>query len=233
MAGDPSFLTIVTYGRTGSTALQSALNSLPGVLVRGENYGAIRGLATYSRAIAASADRHHAGRPEHPWFGTARLDAVSVIADLRRHLLEQVLRPRKGTAWIGFKEVRYEPGHFADYEQLLDYLLFLNTLLPGIRYVFNVRDEKETARSGWWPDNPQALDVLRTTREWLEQASRDIATLTGDPGRACLLHYEDWSANPEVLVEACALLGLPRDDDAVRAALGERLAHGRSGGVST
>jgi len=228
VSSDLSFLTVVTYGRTGSTAIQASLNALPGVLVRGENYGAIRGLATYTRAVAAAADRHHAGRPDHPWFGTAKLDATQVVSDVRRHVLANLLRPRTGTSWIGFKEVRYEPGHFADYEQLLDYLLFLNSLFPGIRYVFNVRDENETAKSGWWPNNPHAVDVLRTTREWLEHASAELSCLMPGHQRTCLLRYEEWADDPHALIRAFADLGLPRDDDAVRAALGERLGHGKS-----
>lgn len=229
MASDLSYLTIVTYGRTGSTALQSSLNALPGVLIRGENYGAIRGLALYARAIAASADRHNAGKPEHPWFGTARMDPSATVADLRRHVVEHLLRPRKSTRWVGFKEVRYEPGHFEDYEQLLDYLLFLNSLFPQIRYLFNVRDEEQTARSGWWPNNPNALEVLRTTREWLERAENDLAHIFSDPTRARLVRYEEWSLDAQILISTFAELGLPRDDAAVRAALAPRLSHGRSG----
>ena len=233
MAQDLKFLTIVTYGRTGSTALQSALNALPGVLVRGENYNALRGLAVYSRAIAASADRHHAGRAGHPWFGTAKLDARETVTDLREHVIDHLLRPRAGTTWIGFKEVRYEPGHFADYEQLLDYLLFLNTLFPGIRFIFNVRNEAETAKSGWWPDNPEALDVLRASRQWLEQAHLDISRILEGGNRSQLLRHEEWSGNPNSVLKAFSALGLPKDDDAVRAALTAQLVHGKGSGSSS
>ncbi len=230
MSQELSYLTIITYGRTGSTALQSALNALPGVLIRGENYNALRGLALYSRAIAASADRHHAGRPGHPWFGTAKLDPRETLANLREHVVDHILRPRPNTSWIGFKEVRYEPGHFEDYEQLLDYLLFLNTMFPGIRYLFNVRDEVQTAKSGWWPENPEALNVLRTTRQWLEQAHRDVSrVLTGD-NRSSLLRHEEWSGNPDLVLESFDALGLPRDDDAVRSALAAQLVHGKGNG---
>ncbi|MHB1068086.1 MAG: hypothetical protein ACYC2Z_11785 [Candidatus Nanopelagicales bacterium] len=44
MSRDLRFVTVVTYGRTGSTVIQAALNALPGVVVRGENYAAMRGL---------------------------------------------------------------------------------------------------------------------------------------------------------------------------------------------
>ena len=76
------YVTVVTYGRTGSTAVQAALNSLPGVLVRGENYAAMRGLHDYVQSIAETADRHHAGKPTHPWFGSARLRPAEVVDSL-------------------------------------------------------------------------------------------------------------------------------------------------------
>lgn len=220
-----NYLTVVTYGRTGSTVLQAALNALPGVLVRGENYGAMRGLGAYVQSIADTADRHHAGKPSNPWFGSARLDPQAVVDDLRRHVVDTVLRPRPDTSWLGFKEVRYETGHFAGYDQLLEHLLFLNTVFPSLRYLVNVREPEAAARSGWWPDNPDAVAVLSTTRQWLADATDELCTMLGTD-RAVLVDYEQWNGRPDVLISAFTRLGLPSDDDAVRKAVGERLAHG-------
>lgn len=222
---DLQFVTVVTYGRTGSTVLQAALNALPGVIVRGENYSALRGLNAYVQAIAETADRHHAGKPAHPWYGSARLSPVDVVADLRRHVLRTMLRPRADTTWIGFKEVRYEPGHFPTYDDLLNYLLFLDKLLPGIRYVLNVRDPAQAAKSGWWPGNADAEAVLATTRDWLVNACADLTRILG-AHRTVLLDYDEWSGRPEVLIAAFAELGLPSDDAAVRSSVAERLDHG-------
>jgi hypothetical protein len=152
-----------------------------------------------------------------------------VLEDLRAHVLRTVLRPKADTAWIGFKEVRYEPGHFADYDVLLDYLLFLDKLFPGMAYVLNVRDPQTAARSGWWPGNADAEQVLATTRQWLVEATADLTRVLG-PGRAVLLDYDEWNGHPQVLIDAFAELGLPRDDAAVRAAVGERLRHGPHAG---
>jgi hypothetical protein len=226
---DLRFVTVVTYGRTGSTVLQAALNALPGVVVRGENYSALRGLNAYVQAIAETADRHHAGKPTHPWYGSARLDPAVVVADLRRHVVTTVLRPKADTRWLGFKEVRYEPGHFASYDDLLNYLLFLDKLLPGIGYLVNVRDPQDAARSGWWPGNENAQEVLTTTRDWLAEATSDLTRMLG-PDRAVLVDYDAWNGRPEVLSEAFARLGLPADDAAVRRVVGERLAHGPHSG---
>lgn len=225
---EPRFVTVVTYGRTGSTALQAALNALPGVLVRGENYGALRGLHDYVQALAETADRHSAGRPGHPWFGSARLDPQEVLDGLRAQVLATVLRPTRETSWVGFKEVRYEPGHFPDYDELLEYLLFLDKLLPGIAYLVNVRDPDAAARSGWWPEHGDAQAVLHESRDRLTRAVSDLTAILG-PDRAVLVDYDEWRDTPQALITAFAQLGLPSDEAAVREALAEQLDHGHHG----
>lgn len=222
------FLTVVTYGRTGSTALQATLNALPGVLVRGENYSAMRGLEAYVQSLSETADRHRGRRADHPWFGAERVQPAAVLADIRRHVIEQVLRPEPDTRWLGFKEVRYEPGHFADADVLLAHLIFLGRLFPGLRYILNVRDPQAVARSGWWPDNDRALEVLTQTRARLRDVSAALDEFWG-PHRVKCLEYEQWAGHPEVLLAAYADLGLPTDEAAVREALARHLDHGPRG----
>ena len=38
------------------------------------------------KALAETADRHHAGRATHPWFGSARLDPAAVDAGITREI---------------------------------------------------------------------------------------------------------------------------------------------------
>lgn len=226
----PEFLVLVTYGRTGSTALQACLNALPGVRIRGENYAALRGLRQYVQSVAETASRHHSGRPDHPWFGSARLSPPDVVADLQRHVVEYLLRPAADARVVGFKEIRYEPGHFGDYDDMLDYLVFLDKILPGVRYLMNVRDPQDVARSGWWPDREDAIASLAIARDWLVDAVADLNSFYGSE-RAVLVEYERWSQDAAVLIESFSALGLPRDDEAVRRACGTHLAHGPHGGA--
>ena len=225
-AAELSFLTIVTFGRSGSTALQAVLNAHPDTIIRGENYGAIRGIQDYVESIAAAADRHHAGRPNHPWFGTARLDPVAVLADQRRHVIDLLLRPKPTTRWVGFKEVRYEVGHIADADALTSHLLFLNTLLPDIRFLVNVRDPQAAAGSGWWSEHPDALGALRQTVANLQEATRTLQSMLG-PNRAVLIEHDRWARDPQVLIDALTELEYPVDESIVRAALAEQLSHGK------
>ena len=221
-----SFLTIVTFGRSGSTALQAVLNAHPDTIIRGENYGAIRGIQDYVESIAAAADRHHAGKPHHPWFGTARLDPVAVLADQRRHVIDFLLRPKPTTRWSGFKEVRYEVGHIADADALANHLLFVNTLLPGMRFLVNVRDPQAAAGSGWWSAHPDARGALVQTIANLQEATRTLKSVLG-PGRAVLIEHDRWATDSQVVVDALAELGFPVDASIVRATLAEQLSHGK------
>lgn len=226
---DVRFLTVVTFGRTGSTALQAALNAHPGTLIRGENYLALHGLQSYIQSLAAAAGRHHAGRPDHPWFGTARLDAEAARASARRMFVEDVLRPKADTMWTGYKEVRYETGYFPDTDAVLDHLLFVSTLLPECRFLVNVRGADRAGASGWWPDNPLASDVLRDTIAHLREAAEDLARILG-AGRVALVEYEQWSVDPDVLTRSLLSLGFPAEATRVADALATRLEHGRPGG---
>lgn len=221
-----SFLTIVTFGRSGSTALQAVLNAHPGTIIRGENYAALRGIQDYVESIAAAADRHHAGKPQHPWFGTARLDPVAVLADQRRHVIDFVLRPKPTTRWSGFKEVRYEVGHIADADALTNHLLFLNALLPGMRYLVNVRDPQAAARSGWWSEHPDALGALRHTVANLQESTQTLQSVLG-PGRAVLIEHDRWATDAHVVTDALNELEYPVDESIVRATLAEHLSHGK------
>ncbi|NKB93896.1 MAG: hypothetical protein GKR84_04790 [Candidatus Nanopelagicales bacterium] len=224
---DREFLTIVTFGRSGSTALQAALNAHPHTIIRGENYNALRGLHAYVDAVAAAADRHNSGKPHHPWFGTARLDAPAVLADQRRHVIAHLLRPKADTRWLGFKEVRYEIGHFVDADVMTDYLLFINALLPGVRYVINVRDPQAAARSGWWREHPDAVTALGRSVEHLREAAGTLADVLG-PGRVALTEYEQWSADPSIGVSALKSIGFPVQEALIRESLSTHLEHGQN-----
>lgn len=219
------FVTIVTYGRSGSTALQAAANALPDVLIRGENYAALRGVHDYVQAVAATADRHHAGRSDHPWFGSARLDASVIREHMQEHVIAHLLRPRKNTAVLGFKEIRYTSAHWPNYDTMLEFLLFLQTLLPGLSYLFNTRSPRDTQRSAWWRAEPAAPALLAESEQWLTEAHRDLTAILGER-RSRHLRYEQWREQPEAVTRAFADLGLPINAALVSQTLSTHLTHG-------
>jgi hypothetical protein len=219
------YFAIVTYGRSGSTALQAAANALPTVLVRGENYAALRGLRDYMQSIAATADRHHAGKPDHPWFGSARLDASGVRDHIREHVVANVLRPRRNTAVLGFKEIRYTSAHWPDYDTMLEFLVFLQTMFPGLTYLFNTRAPSDTQRSAWWRAEPTAPALLAQSEQWLTDANADLTGILGQE-RTRHIRYEQWRDQPLIVAEAFEALGLPSDAEIILDTLRTHLSHG-------
>ena len=136
--------------------------------------------------------------------------------------------PRPTRAGWDLKEVRYEIGHFADADVMTDYLLFINALLPGVRYVINVRDPQAALpRSGWWREHPDAVTALGRSVEHLREAAGTLADVLG-PGRVALTEYEQWSADPSIGVSALKSIGFPVQEALIRESLSTHLEHGQN-----
>ena len=145
---------IFSYGRTGSTLLMGLLNSIPGVLIRGENHNAFYRLFQYFDALRRTQTDHpKATKTTRPWFGAADLKLSYMLADLRRVARETLLgqvEHREQIRCLGFKEVRYleVADHFDEY------VGFLTDIFPNALFIVNRRDHGEVARSGFWADIP-------------------------------------------------------------------------------
>ena len=156
---------ILTYGRSGSTLLQGVLNSINGLLVRGENSNAFLRFFELARTLTANryatADTYF---PTAPWFGTAMIDEEVLFDALRPAARRLLLADAEGdpaVTAIGFKEIRYTDLD----DDLPDYLDFLDRLFPNAAFIINTRDHSDTARSAWWADQDgdEVLAVLRRT----------------------------------------------------------------------
>jgi len=220
---------LVCFGRSGSTVLQRVLNDLPGVEIRGENLGATRHLF---RASAALTEAHHRyakyrrQRADDPWFGVDRIDPDAVFQSLRHFVVENILQPSPGTSVTGFKEIRYTPSHYEDFAEFLAHLQFLDDLFPGTRYVFNTRSVETAARSGWWPQTPDALEVLTVADEWFRRAPAILDAHFGAT-RCLLLDYDRWSGDPRELVRLAEFVGGTLSIDRASELLAKRLSHAR------
>lgn len=221
-----NFLTLVTFGRSGSTALQAAINAHPHVVLRGENYNAFVGLWRYWTAISEAANRHHSGKPENPWFGTAKLNPQEVLKDLRTNAIDYVFRPKKDTRWTGFKEVRYEQAYFPNSAALVSYLLFLQELFPGLCFMLNTRNPERAARSGWWGGHPNATQVLTQTNTVLRNTAGVLTTMLGSK-RVQLVDYDVWKEDPEIVFRALSAFDFPASKKVVFESLSHKLIHGK------
>lgn len=210
---DLSYLFIVTYGRSGSTLLQGILSSVPGVMIRGENGGAVRALFEFHRTVAGHRDRLSRTEPlppSHPWWGIDGYPDATALRHIRQLLLDTVLRPGPQTRLVGFKEIDWPTA------DLPDLLAFLSAVFPGARFVLNTRDLDDVAQSKWWARQPDARERLGTMQTAL------VTALDACGERAYRVHYDDYVEDPAALRDLFRWLDLPYDEERVRAVMAVR-----------
>ena len=145
-----SWIFVLSTGRSGSTSLLEAINSLPGVKLSGENEAALMpALELYKRAKTFKNKKGAAN--EH---GSVSL--TSVLCSLQQTFLalDPATDATNAAVARGFKELmvpeRYaggKPSHLNGYDT--EWLRFLDTLFPCAKIIFNIR-ANVTEQGGSW-----------------------------------------------------------------------------------
>jgi len=163
---------VVTYARSGSTLLQGVLNSIDGVLIRGENKNFIQGLYdaylrlhhTYkfgNRNNVDSLSQRQSFQPIHPWYGA---DVINMQIFLKhcKSMVQDILlaeyKEDKNIVCYGFKEIRYFELLKSGIE-LNKYLDFLQQIFPNVAIVFNTRNLDNVTNSIIWSDRDKILSI--------------------------------------------------------------------------
>jgi hypothetical protein len=213
--GSLQYLVMLTYGRSGSTLLQGVINSTPGYLMRGENRDALYHLFKYHCGLERERKEHEhtSDSTRSAWYGIDQYATEAAVTGLRNVVVPTLLRPRTDTKVIGFKEIRWW------HEDWREYLTFLQDLFPGVRFVINSRRHEDVARSKWWVERQNPLEMLARYEKRLD----DMAAVLGD--RAYKMRYEDYIADRAVLREFFDWLGAPFDGDRIDAVMRIRHSH--------
>ncbi|HEX5086457.1 MAG TPA: sulfotransferase [Nocardioides sp.] len=207
------FVFVVTYGRSGSTLLMGLLNTIPGYLIRGENWDALHHLFRFHRTLLEGSRKWEPARLRqrtHPFFGAGDFPARRSLEGIRALVIDTVLRPRDDTRVTGFKEIRWYQ------DDVEEYAAWLREVFPGARFVVNTRDHEEVLRSGWWAKRPEHAEALPAVE------ARIVALAEGLGDAAYRVHYNDYVANPSVLRGLFEWLGEPYDEERVRQVLATR-----------
>ena len=214
------FVCIVTYGRSGSTVLQTVLQTIPGYHIRGENMNVLYSLFGASRA--AYSTRYDHGNKEHgleePWYGADKVVPERFSRKLAKLFVEEIIQPPADARVIGFKEIRF---HEAGPDQFEDYLNFIHENLAPCKFIFNVRNWEDVSRSGWWATMDK--DIVRGIVEGCD--SMYAAYQAKYPERCLQLSYDETNGNPKAFKPLFDFLGESYDEEAVTAITGRRLKH--------
>ncbi|RVA73187.1 hypothetical protein EN914_28325, partial [Mesorhizobium sp. M7A.F.Ca.CA.001.08.2.1] len=182
------FLFIVTYGRSGSTLLQGILNTIPSVLIRGENAGALHGLIKSWEAVKIAQDLFSAesDKSTSPWFGAADMDLDSYGQDLTASFIRNILKTPPDTRVTGFKEIRY---HFAA-DELAFELKFMRRFFRRSAFLINTRDLEATIASS----KRAGHDISEEDLIAVDQLLRD--TVKSSASDVFHVHYDDYRNDP-------------------------------------
>lgn len=147
---------IIAVGRSGSTILQSMLNTAPHTLVRGENNNFFYWLFKSYQCLTTSEMRPRGIDSTKPWFGYEYFNPRAYIEHMRE-LARNFLLGKESPENIfvlGFKEIRFFE---VPQEDLHPYLNFLELLFPGAKFVLLQRDPAEICQSSWWKRREASL----------------------------------------------------------------------------
>ncbi|PLX35869.1 MAG: hypothetical protein C0606_17400 [Hyphomicrobiales bacterium] len=210
---------IVTYGRSGSTLLQTLLQSIPDSHILGENYNALMGLFQAAKSVRRSrAKKGGKERPANdPWYGASGLVPKRFEHRLARVFLEEVLQVPEGCRWVGFKEIRYTQAE-DDFDA---FLMFIRRAFPNAFFVFNSRNVDDVMKSKWWANQPPEKVrklVLKMDERFAEFAKEH-------PDFSHHVFYEQTVADPKTLQPLFDKLGEPLNLELAHEKLAERLTH--------
>lgn len=220
MQQDRSHIFIVTYGRSGSTILQSILHSTPGYFIRGENMNGLYSI--FSASKAAHFMRYEHGRKQHapddPWFGADEVNPRRYTKRLVDIFMDEIIQPPLEARVVGFKEIRF---HEAGAEEFEPFLNFMYDNFSGCKFIFNTRPWEEVARSGWWANmKPERVEEIITGADALY-----ADYLKKYPERGIHLRHEVTRESPSAFKPLFEFLGEPYDEGLVEAVTGKRLGH--------
>ena len=99
------FIFIIAAGRSGSTTLQSLLNSDQNTLTRGENNNFFYETFTTYKSLQK---RNNSDQRDHPWFGFKHFDPEQYQKTIRKLGKKYLLgdHPQMGVRNLGFKEIQ-------------------------------------------------------------------------------------------------------------------------------
>lgn len=223
---DYRYVFVVTYARSGSTLLQSLLNSVEGVQIRGENQNALFHLFRSCTALRDAAGRGRAGRQvarDMPWFGAGSIKPQKYIAGVLDRFVSLALCPDPSVKVTGFKEIRYIPFHMKN-DEFDHYMDFLLEHFPDARIIFNSRNAEAVSRSGWHVQE----DPVRLM-ESVRQSDARFAAYAVKSEQVRHMFYDEYVADHSHIRRMFEFLDLSFDEGSVEAVFAKPLTHAKKG----
>jgi hypothetical protein len=154
----------------------------------------------------------------NPVYNSDKVDLPLLRNMIRETFEEVVLAPGDKTK-IGWKENFISP--YADGDVADKQIMFIRSMFPDIKFLLNIRDPEQTAKSPIWKVRESALEEISFRRQWM--LDRHKSGLFGSG--AMVLDYDKWSRNGEIIIGQLWDFGFKIDYAKCKSILSERLTH--------
>lgn len=228
------YVFIVTYGRSGSTLMLHFLNQFPGYCIRGENNYVIEGLCNAIERLGdknflfRQKDRAHApeafvrnakdifGTPKDPWFGAELTDQNTFARSIFDVFVREILQPPNGTKVSGFKEIRWANN----IKTLHRNLSLISHHFPNSKFIFQMRNAHDVAKSGWWKKQP-----AEQVHSYIKKANEQFSAYAEGNPSCILVKYEDLTKDESEFKRIAGFLDEDYCSEAAHRVMNEKLFH--------
>lgn len=156
------FVLVCAPGRSGSTAIQSILNTIPGYDIRGECCGAIIHLLLFYKQIKNATYNQVPGRT-NPFSYEDCMKREIKPCFYNTYKIDQVIEQIQNLIWImyeqdtqviGFKDIIYNDGRINLLNEFIE-------LFPFTKVIIHTRENVDAqSQSGWWKHRCDAKEFL-------------------------------------------------------------------------
>ncbi len=216
---------VLSYPRTGSTVVQRLINTDPNAICVGEKPMVINHLYDFYQSVEDTRfdiprlfPDIPLGDDRNPVYNVDKVDFPLLRNMIRETFEEVVLSPGDKTK-IGWKENFISP--YADGDVADKQIMFIRSLFPNVRFLLNIRDPEETAKSPIWKVREEAVDEISIRRQWMLDGQKSGLFGSG----SVVLNYDKWSKNGEIIIGQLWDFGFKVDYQKCKDILSERLTH--------
>jgi len=221
-------LFIITYPRTGSTALLRAVNTASGYTIRGESIGIINNFYRIFSDITNLITELPKLMPEIPLDSELSplqgIDLVNLpnVEDYIFNFFHDIfLQPEESTIVSGWKETMINPWRDGT-KFSTEVLCFMAKIFPNSKFIFNVRNPLDVSHSSFWKYNDDSINEITKCRDWL--LSVFDSELLG-PNKVLVTDHDIWRNDPEYLIDSLRGFGVNVKSELVVDILNQKLTH--------
>lgn len=166
-------LCIVSYPRSGSTALQKIVESCDESYIANESNGAILNICDFvikSEALASPLLYDNLGQLQI--FGMRGFNDINfnfILNECRKIFIDGLLNINKNIKVAGWKENDISPIVYGE-EKCFRYIDTIKKIFPNIVFIFNTRNAIDVSKSGPWKRKQNAVEEINRWNYFLETA---------------------------------------------------------------